>query len=157
MRGSQFGANRRGVVGGGNARRSDGGGQADDEENPACCGRPRVRSSHPGQYIGSLGMTFENWIYVLLAAAAAAAIYLTTPAGRRLADRLDLPTSSRRKQRAPAEDQEYLLQECDNDPHRVGRLIEEARRHNPDMSEADAYRRAIRKVVREKTTKPRKR
>jgi len=95
-------------------------------------------------------MTFENWIFALLAAAAAAAIYLTTPAGKRLANRLELPTPSRRKLRAPDQDQEYLLRVCDNDPQRVVRLVEEARRTNPDMSEAEAYRKAIRKVIREK-------
>ena len=89
-------------------------------------------------------MDLENWIFALLAAAVAAAIYLTTPGGRRLATRLDLPTPHRRKDRARPEDQEYLLRVCNHDPERVGRLIEQARRHNPDMTEAQAYRRAIR-------------
>ena len=89
-------------------------------------------------------MALENWIFALLGAAVAAAIYLTTPGGRRLADRLDLPTPRRRKDRARSEDQEYLLRVCNNDPEQVGRLIEQARRHNPDMTEAEAYRKAIR-------------
>ncbi len=93
-------------------------------------------------------MTFENWAFALLAAAAAGAIYLTTPGGKRLAERLDLPTPARRKDRAPSEDQEYLLRICDDDPRRVARLIDEARQHNPGMTEAEAYRKAIRKVFR---------
>ncbi len=90
-------------------------------------------------------MTLQNWIFALLAAAAAAAIYLTTPGGRRLADRLGLPTPGRRKDRAPTEDREYLLRVCGDDAERVGRMLAEARQRNPDMTEAEAYRRAIRK------------
>jgi hypothetical protein len=93
-------------------------------------------------------MTFQNFIFVFLAAAVAAAIYLTTPAGRRLSDRLGLPTPGRRKDRAPAEDQEYLLRVCGDDPERVARLLDEARRHNPGMTQAEAYRKAIRKMMR---------
>ncbi len=93
-------------------------------------------------------MNFENWVYALLAAGVAAAIYLTTPGGKRLSDRFNLPTPRRRKQRAPSEDQEYLLRACDNDPDRVARMLDEARQHNPDMPEAEAYRKAIRKAMR---------
>jgi len=60
----------------------------------------------------------------------------------------NLPTPARRKDRAPSEDQEYLLRICDDDPRRVARLIDEARQHNPGMTEAEAYRKAIRKVLR---------
>lgn len=89
-------------------------------------------------------MTLENWIFSLLAAAAVAAIYLTTPGGRLLADRLNLPTPRRRKQRASNEDREYLLRVCGGDAARVDRLLAQARRHNPEMPEAEAYRKAIR-------------
>jgi hypothetical protein len=89
-------------------------------------------------------MTLQNWIFALLAVAVIAAIYLTTPGGRRLADRLELPTPRRRKQRAPSEDRDYLLRVCNQDPARVERLLAEARRHDPGMSDAEAYRKAIR-------------
>ena len=92
-------------------------------------------------------MTFENWAFALLAAVAAGAIYLTTPGGRRLAERFNLPTPGRRKNQAPPADRGYLLRVCDDDPERVERLLEQARRHNPDMTEAEAYRKAIRKAM----------
>lgn len=93
-------------------------------------------------------MAFENWAFAFLAAAVAGAIYLTTPRGRRLAEHFNLPTPSRRKGRAPSEDMEYLLRVCGGDLQRVGHLIDEARQHDPSMTEAAAYRKAIRKVMR---------
>jgi hypothetical protein len=97
-------------------------------------------------------MTLENWIFALLAAAAVAAIYLTTPGGRLLADRLNLPAlrrSQRGKQRAPKEDREYLLRVCHDDPAHVERLLAAVKRHNPEMTEAEAYRKAIRAHLNE--------
>ena len=93
-------------------------------------------------------MSFENWIFALLGAGVALAIYLTTPPGKRLADRFGIPTPGSRKDRAPAEDFDYLLSACDNDPAQVAQLLSDARKHNPEMTEAEAYRKAIRRVLR---------
>lgn len=75
-------------------------------------------------------------------------IFSTTPAGKRLADRLGLDLS--RKGRAKPEDHDYLLRVCGGDVEELKRRLTEARRNNPDMSEADAYRRAIRAHLRPK-------
>jgi len=75
-------------------------------------------------------------------------IFATTPAGKRLIDRagLKLPV----KGRARPEDHDYLLSVCGGDVEELVRRLADARRRNPDMSEAEAYRRAIRAHLRPK-------
>ena len=89
-----------------------------------------------------------TWLIVVLGVAAIGALFATTPGGRRL--RARLPLASLRTGRAPKQDREYLLRVCHGDRQRVERLLDLARTHNPDMSEAEAYRRAIRTHLRDK-------
>lgn len=86
---------------------------------------------------------------VLLVLVAIVAIFATTPAGKRITDRLGLNLS--RKGRVPPEDLDYLLRVCNGDADEMGKRLAEARRNNPDMSEAEAYRKAIRAQLRNKT------
>lgn len=90
-----------------------------------------------------------NWIMVIAALAAALAIFATTPRGAALAQRLGLRIPG--KDRAPKEDVDYLLRVCGDDPEAVAALLAEARVHDSDMSEKDAYRKAIRAHLRDKT------
>jgi len=74
-------------------------------------------------------------------------IFSTTPAGKRLMDRMGLDLS--RKARAPAEDRDYLLRVCGGDRQELERRLDLARRNNVEMSEAEAYRKAIRAHLRD--------
>ncbi len=85
---------------------------------------------------------------VLLVVVVAIAIFLTMPTGKRLADRLGLRLPG--KGGASQEDRDYLLRVCNGDPNELHSRLAQARRNNPDMSEADAYRRAIRTHLRDK-------
>ena len=75
-------------------------------------------------------------------------IFSTTPAGKRLMDRMGLDLA--RKSRAQPDDHDYLLRVCGGDPDELARRLADARRHNPEMSEAEAYRKAIRAHLRDK-------
>lgn len=86
---------------------------------------------------------------VLLVLVAIVAIFSTTPAGKKIADQLGLNLS--RKGRAPQEDHDYLLRVCNGSFDELGDRLAEARRNNPDMSEAEAYRKAIRAHLRSDT------
>lgn len=83
---------------------------------------------------------------VLVVLAAIVAIFATTPTGKKLADRFGLNLS--RKGRAPQEDHDYLLRVCNGDGDELGERLASARRTNPDMTEAEAYRKAIRAHLR---------
>ncbi len=85
---------------------------------------------------------------VIAALAAAIAIFLTTPRGAALARRLGFGFGP--KDGAPEEDRAYLLRVCGGDPRVVEQKLAAARVHNPEMSEKDAYRRAIRTHLRDK-------
>jgi hypothetical protein len=85
------------------------------------------------------------WI-VLIGVAFILWVASTTPAGRRLRKRLKLDRSGQ-----PArDDREYLLRVCDGDPARVERLLELERKGRPELSEVQAYRRAIRRHLRDR-------
>ena len=86
------------------------------------------------------------WLVVVLGVAFVSAVLLTTPAGRRLRQRL--PVRALRSGSAPREDREYLLRVCEGDPARVEALLERERERDPDLTEAAAYRRAIRRHLR---------
>ncbi len=86
-----------------------------------------------------------RWLLVTLSLMAIAAILATTRAGRRLRARLPTPL---RSGRAPKQDRAYLLRVCGGDRRHVARLVADARRRDPDMTEAQAYRRAIRTHLR---------
>jgi hypothetical protein len=86
------------------------------------------------------------WLVVVLGLGFVAAVVLTTPAGRRWRQRL--PIAALRAGRAPKEDREYLLRVCDGDPARVAALLAQEQETDPELSEAAAYRRAIRRHLR---------
>jgi hypothetical protein len=87
-------------------------------------------------------------ITFLLILAGVVAIFITTPTGRRLADRIGFRPGM--KNPAPTKDREYLLRVSDDDPGVVEAKLEEARRNRPDMNEREAYRTAIREHLRDK-------
>ncbi len=91
-----------------------------------------------------------DWLIAALGIAAILAIAATTGPGRRLRSRLPLGRLS--PGRAPQQDRDYLLRVCDGDPERVQRLLqaERERARNPEMTEAEAYRRAIRSYLRDR-------
>jgi len=89
-----------------------------------------------------------TWLIVLLALAFIGAVLATMPAGRRLRSRLPIP--GLRPGAAPQQDRDYLLRVCGGDPQRVQSMLEVARQRNPDMREAEAYRWAIRRYLRDK-------
>jgi len=93
-------------------------------------------------------MSAATWLTILVASAAALAIFLTMPTGRRLASRLGIRRVS--GGRAPREDREYLLCVCNGSKGAVARLLEAERARNPQMSEAETYRKAIRTHLRAK-------
>lgn len=88
-----------------------------------------------------------RWLILMLGLAVIGAIFASTPAGRRL--RARLPVARLRAGAAPKQDREYLLRVCDGDPERVRRLLDHERAANPEMTEAQAYRRAIRRHLRD--------
>jgi len=88
-----------------------------------------------------------GWLIGILGLAAIAAILATTPQGRRLRQRL--PTRLRAGG-APAEDRDYLLRVCNGDTSQVERLLELERKRDPEMSDARAYRLAIRRYLRDR-------
>lgn len=83
---------------------------------------------------------------VLICVAFIVWIASTTPAGRRWRRRLGLDRSGR----APRDDRDYLLRVCNGDAAQVQRLLEHERRDRPEMTEAQAYRRAIRRLLRDR-------
>ena len=85
---------------------------------------------------------------VLVVLFVAVAIFLTTPMGRRLTARLGLRFSH--KGGAPQEDRDYLLRVCNGDTNELRARLATARQNNPDMTDAEAYRRAIRAHLRNK-------
>jgi hypothetical protein len=87
-----------------------------------------------------------TWMVVVLGLAFVAAVLLTTPAGRRLRQRI--PILALHSGRAPKQDRAYLLRVCEGDRARVAELLEREREGYPELSEADAYRRAIRRHLR---------
>ena len=90
-----------------------------------------------------------SWLLIVLGVAAILALVGTLPVGRRL--RARLPFAALRPGSAPKDDRDYLLRVCGGDPARVARLLDEARRPDPGMSEAQAYRRAIRAYMRDRS------
>jgi len=90
---------------------------------------------------------FRELLIILAVSAVVLAIWLTSERGRRIARRLGLRGLGR--DAAPSEDHAFLLRKCGGDRQKLDALLDEARQRNPEMSEAEAYRRAIRRVVRE--------
>jgi hypothetical protein len=89
-----------------------------------------------------------RWLIIFIALVFIGWILWTMPIGQRVAQKLGM--RGFRKQGAPQEDREYLLQACDGDHDRVRSLLDKARANQPEMTDAQAYRRAIRTQMREK-------
>ena len=85
---------------------------------------------------------------VLVVLVAALAIFLTTPTGRRLSARLGLRFPNQGG--APKEDRDYLLRVCNGDGDELRARLAAARQNHSEMTEAEAYRRAIRAHLRDK-------
>ena len=83
----------------------------------------------------------------LVVLAVVLAIFATTKPGRRIAAALGLRTDFAGA--ATSEDVDFLLGRCGNDPVEVARRIAAERERFPDLSEADHYRRAIRRLLAE--------
>ena len=87
---------------------------------------------------------------LIFAVAGTLAIFATTRAGREVLKRIGL--RNRVPDAAPSEDVAYILSVCDGDRREVDRRIDLERERLPDLTEAEHYRRAIRKVMSEKAT-----
>jgi len=82
---------------------------------------------------------------LLLALMGTIAVFLTTRRGRELAKRIGL--RDRVAGAAKSEDVSYLLKACEGDRREMKRRIELERERFPDLTEAEHYRRAIRRVM----------
>jgi hypothetical protein len=90
----------------------------------------------------------ESGLIIFVALACVGAILWTMPLGQRIANRLGL--RGFRREGAPREDREFLLKACDGDRERVQAMLDEARSKQPDLTDAQAYRNAIRSHMRSK-------
>ena len=92
-------------------------------------------------------MTF---VMLVLAVGVTLAVFATTRSGRELAKRVGLrdlvPGAAR------SEDVAYLLSACHGDHAEVERRVAIERERYPDLTEAEHYRRAIRKIFSERET-----
>ena len=87
-----------------------------------------------------------TWLTLIIVVAAVGWLFLTTDAGQRLAKTLRIRRIV--TDAAPDEDVEYLLRVCGGDSSEAERRVGEAWKANPEMTEAQAYRRAIRAHLR---------
>ena len=81
-----------------------------------------------------------------LAVLALLGVFATTRRGRSLL--VHTPLRDRVPGAAPREDVDWLRQLCDGDAGEARRAIDQEREQTPDLSEAQLYRRAIRKRMR---------
>ncbi len=86
-----------------------------------------------------------QFLLLLIVGAVTLAIFATTDRGREIAKRIGF--RDRVKGAAPSEDVAFLLTACGGDRKEVTRLIALERDQYSDLSEADHYRRAIRKIL----------
>ncbi|MCR9098117.1 MAG: hypothetical protein NXI30_28180 [bacterium] len=87
-------------------------------------------------------------LWLLLAIAALVAVFATTRPGRDAMKRIGL--RDRVPGAAPTDDVAYLLSICGGDRVEAARCVEAERDRFPDLTEADHYRRAIRKGMAER-------
>lgn len=76
------------------------------------------------------------------------AIYATTAGGREWLKKLGLRDHV--PGAAPTEDVDFLLSSCGGDSAEVDRRLAAERERYPELTEAEHYRRAIRRVMRER-------
>jgi hypothetical protein len=87
-------------------------------------------------------------LMLVVAIVATVAIFATTKSGREIAKRIGF--RDRVPGAATSEDVAFLLSACNDDRAAVEERIEAERRRYPDSTEAEHYRRAIRKVFAER-------
>ncbi len=75
-------------------------------------------------------------------------VFATTERGQELVKRLGFRDYV--KDAAPAEDVRFLLEACDGDRAELERRVAVERDRYPDLTEAEHFRRAIRKVLAER-------
>jgi hypothetical protein len=89
-----------------------------------------------------------NWLVAIVILGVIGWVLWTMPVGQRIAQRLG--HRGFRKEGAPREDREFLLNACEGDGDRVRAMLDEARANQPEMTDAEAHRRAIRTHMRDK-------
>ena len=89
-------------------------------------------------------------ITILIVLGVVIAIFLTTRKGKEISSQLGLELPG--KGRVPREDHEYLLRVCGGDVNQLRRRLDATRMSNPELSEAGAYRRAIREHLNKSET-----
>ncbi len=85
-------------------------------------------------------------LVIAAAVAALVALFLWTEAGRRLAERAGLPPL---RGRASADDRAFLLRACEGDRKRLTERLALEKARWPEASEAELYRKAIRRWFQE--------
>lgn len=91
-----------------------------------------------------------NLLILALAIAATVAIFATTRSGREIAKRIGFRDHVAGA--ASSEDVDYLLAACDGDRAKVAERLRIEQDRFPALTEAEHYRRAIRKVMSEQTS-----
>jgi hypothetical protein len=89
-----------------------------------------------------------TWLTILVTLGLLGWILWTMPIGQRIALRLGM--RGFHKEGAPQEDRDFLLNACGGDRDRVQQSLAQARDGQPEMNDAQAYRRAIRTYMRHK-------
>ena len=87
-------------------------------------------------------------LFLLAAIAALVLIFATTRFGRDAMKRFGL--RDKVSNAAPSDDVAYLVSLCDGDRREAERRVEAERERFPDLTEAEHYRRAIRKGMTER-------
>ena len=87
-------------------------------------------------------------LYLLVAIAALVFVFSTTQAGRDVMKRVGF--RDKVPGAAPSDDVDYLLSLCGGDRNDAARRVEAERERFPDLTEAEHYRRAIRKGMAER-------
>ena len=91
-----------------------------------------------------------EFLMFALAVGVTLAIFATTRPGRELAKRIGFRDHVAGA--ASSEDVEYLLEACGGDRARLAERVGVERARYPDLTEAEHYRRAIRKVFAERAS-----
>lgn len=91
-----------------------------------------------------------SFVMLLLATAATLAIFATTRWGREIAKRIGFRDHVAAA--ATSEDVAFLLSACGGDRSALDSRVEVERARYPDLSEAEHYRRAIRKVLADRAS-----
>jgi hypothetical protein len=91
-----------------------------------------------------------TWLMLVIAVLATLAIFATTRSGREIAKRIGF--RDRVHGAGTSEDVAYLLSACHNDRSVAEGLVQAERERYPDLTEAEHYRKAIRKVFAQRNS-----